>query len=607
MNRLNFTKPSNCRKSESGQAMVFVVLSLGLALIGAMALAIDLSHMWFRRQLAQTAADAACTAGAMDLLIDETNGITTSGHVTSGTNIDCNSTTPNGDSSGTSNPSACVYAALNGYRSSIDNNTATTTSTLGDNVYVRFDGAAPPGVTATPVMEVDVTENLPTWFAGLLQGKTSQTVRAISKCGIEQVASPIPLILLDPLNPDNKTSAFGTQGSANVAIYGGPAQSIQVNSSDTSSQDAVTVGGAALVDLTQGGPQHNGSSMGVTGGPIAPPTCNKGSSGFCTSGTGTWMSPHSPILDPLRNLAPPTSTEVAALATYPGPFQGDGTGTGNAFVTDGNDGCSAKGGANCVVFSPGNYPNGICLGTSCSGSNSPQWAVFREGLYYIGGSGLTFKSDTCIRMSKSGSASPYNGWGGAAFYFVGTATVTIDSNSGNSTSGCDAAQTFNTTTGGPTGNGVYCDSTAASKGPGNVPATLTGNAILAPCTGEYGDQNYNASLGRQRGILFFQDRSAAKVTAQTGGGGSFAMAGTMYFHSCNSDPTASTCTYPTGTYSSSGTYFLDTLQMGGNTGAQSYILGEIIVDNLTLQGGPSIYMDLSPSSAKNVYKAALYQ
>jgi len=50
------------------QALVFMVLALGLFLLGAGALSVDMSNLWFHRQAAQNAADAACTAGAMDLL-----------------------------------------------------------------------------------------------------------------------------------------------------------------------------------------------------------------------------------------------------------------------------------------------------------------------------------------------------------------------------------------------------------------------------------------------------------------------------------------------------------------------------------------------------------
>src|SRR5438876_7050948 len=228
-------------RRQSGQAMLFTLLALGIFLIGAIAFAVDMSYVWFRRQAAQTAADAACTAGAMDLLRTQTNSITTApypGNVKPGQPFNCSNASPL--------PSPCTYAALNGYSSSITQANAAS-GALGDNVNVIFNGAAPPGITAAQVMEVDVTENLPTFFAGMLQGKTTQTIRAVSKCGVNQVAAPIPLIVLDPLNPDNKTSAFDISGTPAVTIFGGPKQSIQVNSSDTTAQGAVNINGSALV------------------------------------------------------------------------------------------------------------------------------------------------------------------------------------------------------------------------------------------------------------------------------------------------------------------------------------------------------------------------
>src|SRR5215472_690915 len=95
------------RNPESGQAMLFTLLALGLFLIGAMAFAVDLSNAWFNRQSAQSAADAACTAGAMDWLKVQVNSVSAApypGHFKPGTNFDCNTTTPNGNSSGTTNP-----------------------------------------------------------------------------------------------------------------------------------------------------------------------------------------------------------------------------------------------------------------------------------------------------------------------------------------------------------------------------------------------------------------------------------------------------------------------------------------------------------------------
>src|SRR5262249_58834028 len=107
------------RGQESGQAMLFIVLGLGIFLLGAMAFAIDLSNAWFRRQAAQTAADAACTAGAMDMLVNATNGTTNQGHFNGGSthpNFDCFTSRPYSNST---SPAPCLYAALNGFDSNI--------------------------------------------------------------------------------------------------------------------------------------------------------------------------------------------------------------------------------------------------------------------------------------------------------------------------------------------------------------------------------------------------------------------------------------------------------------------------------------------------------
>src|SRR5258708_182043 len=130
---------ANCR--EAGQAMLFTLLALGIFLLGAVAFAVDMSFTWFQRQTAQTAADAACTAGAMDLLQDQVKGITAGpwpGNLPSTGTLDCSATTPNATSQGSLNPSPCVYASLNGYPSSLDRTTAAT-GTLGDNVFITFN------------------------------------------------------------------------------------------------------------------------------------------------------------------------------------------------------------------------------------------------------------------------------------------------------------------------------------------------------------------------------------------------------------------------------------------------------------------------------------
>src|SRR5579864_2755329 len=98
------------RRRQAGQVMLLTVLALSVFMIGAMAFAIDMSNMWFNRQSAQTAADAACTAAAMDMLVGDTNGTMTAGAnftASSSNTYDCNSASPV--------PAPCSYASLNGY------------------------------------------------------------------------------------------------------------------------------------------------------------------------------------------------------------------------------------------------------------------------------------------------------------------------------------------------------------------------------------------------------------------------------------------------------------------------------------------------------------
>jgi hypothetical protein len=87
------------------------------------------------------------------------------------------------------------------------------------------------------------------------------------------------------------------------------------------------------------------------------------------------------------------------------------------------------------------------------------------------------------------------------------------------------------------------------------------------------------------------------------GGGAFLVSGTMYFHQCkttggvDSGGVVSTC--------DANSAYTDQLIIGGNASGTSYILGDIIIDQLKLNGGPNLYMDLSPAAQFPTYKASL--
>src|ERR1051326_6352996 len=60
------------RKDESGQAILMVVLAIGILLLGAMGLAIDGAQIYSQHHMAQVAADAGAMAAIMSLF-DKSN------------------------------------------------------------------------------------------------------------------------------------------------------------------------------------------------------------------------------------------------------------------------------------------------------------------------------------------------------------------------------------------------------------------------------------------------------------------------------------------------------------------------------------------------------
>jgi len=555
---------------ESGQALVFMVLALSVFLLAAGALCVDMSNLWFHRQAAQNAADSACTAGAMDLLVDAQGGATGHQGFVNGTAFNC---------SVTSTAAPCQYAAKNGYTS---NNTSP-----GSLVSVSFPTAvtgvpagsvAPATLAPTQFMRVDVTDNVPTFFSGLLSGNQTQTVRAFAACGVVLAKAPIPILVLDPLNPVTTppSKALDIQGTPSIKIVGGPTQSIQVNSGAAT---AVNIGGSASINLTKGGPNFDGSSLGTYGGPATAP------SGFVTAGSGKWMT-SSPIADPFAQIAAPAVPADPAALTGAVVCNSSTIQGGNCNVAYTVHGCpDATNG--CTLFRAGHYPNGICIGTGGCGGGiahaSKNTAIFDPGLYYVN-NGIQLMSHAMVRPGTDAG----DGSGGTVFYLTG-AVNSCSGQSGllcvGSNSGSEAIDAFNTAA-------VQCPGGAAPDPNLNLPATLPGNVLLAPCTGTYGDP-----LGKYRGILFFQDR-ASGGGGGWGGGGGFLLAGSMYFHHCNASGTGVSC-------GANPTYYDSIFTLQGNSGSASYVLGNIITDNLSMGGTPTINMALNPTAAYSTLKATL--
>ncbi len=576
------------RPRESGQAIILVMVCLALFVLIAAALAVDYSYLWFHRQTAQNVADAVCVAGAMDMLAVANHAPTGTGglnpNFTSGTAFDCYTTT-------TAQP--CWYATENSYSSTLTRAQATSTgTTAGINVYVSFpDKSACPAGAACPVpgitpsstvsnslMRVDVVDRVHNFFLGLLSSSNTTDVKAASLCGIVNVASAAPIGLLAPTG-----SSLDNNGT--ITIMGGAELTLAINSSSTT---AVT--GTGTINLVYGGPDYCGGQLLVFGGPT---TSSAWGGTFCPNSTTTgcsttnaptsctsprtpkWVSPGTPASDPFSSFAAPPTT---GLTTNP---------TVSHNVND--HGCPDPNG--CDEYSAGIYTNGITVDKTI---------IFKPGVYYLSKGGFTLKSAGCARPSTDTG----DGTGGTIFYMADTDgkhdTFSAQGSGGDCNPGNRTITNFDTSN---------------SKCPGAtlptfIPTTISGSVLLAPCSGDYGDPNPDADdltknpNGRQRGILFFQNRAQA-ATPVLAGGSKFSMAGAMYIHQCTAGADGSADPGANTTCSSSA--YGDQVQFKGGSGSTSYVIGAIISDKLQMSSGTTINMVLNNNVAYTVLKAALFR
>jgi hypothetical protein len=555
--------------SERGQAMVFVVLALGLFLVAAVAFAVDIANLWFHRQTAQNAADSACASGAMDILVASQGASTGKQGFTIGTAFDC---------SITSGATPCEYAVLNSYNgeNTLPGNQVLVSFPSSDPDVSNTTPPLPPAAMASyPFIRVDVVDHVQTFFSGLLSGNQTQDVRAFSVCGGLLVKSSTPILVLDPQNPA-KTAALSVMGSPEILIYGGPQRSIQINSTNAT---AVTLKSGATINLSQGGPSLTGSNIGVYGGPATEP------GGISFGSTGSWEYPAAVISDPFATMCEPGQSGCPPVNGNSGPAKpsaptvpSDEAAKGCKSIPcsisyhDPGHGCPTSSG--CLLYTPGYYASGIAVRSNT--------AVFDPGLYYLVG-GLALQANSIVRPGTGTG----DGSGGTVFYFSGSSTITVVSSSGKSTT--DAF----------TASSLRCAGTSTL--PGNLSATTTiqGNVLIAPCTGYYGDPLGSSDpLGIQRGILFFQDRSASGVSATWTGNSQFLLAGSMYFHHCNASGTGTGCGAPS-------TYYDADFSLSATSCSDAYVVGSIVVDNLAFAGSSCLTIDPNPSEAYWIMKATI--
>src|SRR5947208_1228312 len=462
-------------RRDSGQMTIVVALAMGTFLLGFVGFGADMTNLWFHRQSAQNAADSACMAGAMDMLLAANAGTPNAATgalgagltpFTAGTPFDCGSGNGLGAGNHLPNSVPCKYAKLNGYNGTGFPGNA---QREGNQVSVSFP-ASIPGVAAPnasagltyPFMRVDVLDRVKVYFSAMFGGSGVQDVVSTAKCGLQGGLSSVPLLVLNP----TELASFNDGGTPLVKILGGPTRSMQVNSKNAL---AASVSNNPQIDFTQGGPSFNGSSFGVTGGPSNAPA------GFFTNPPASWQASTVPIPDPFRKLAPPpvtTATQVPGAGTFKTvAITQDGCPIGIPYL-------------DCTEYLPGNYPGGITI--------SSQVALFAPGVYYLGGTGLIVASGSLVRPTDAsglpcsllvliGCHTPSaagDGSKGTVFYLTnnggawgsGAPTIVITSNSGSL-----VAASYDTSK-------SLCPGQAPFDPRLSIPAFVDGNVFLAPCT-----------------------------------------------------------------------------------------------------------------------------
>lgn len=535
-------------RNDSGQAAVSLVVMLSLFLIAVLGFAVDLTNVWFHREAAMAAADAACQAGAVDMLAMNSGLSLTSTGFTAGTASDCVHA---------SSATMCAYAGFNGYNGSGLNASAASNSVSW--TFPATVSGVTPGLGTYPYITLTISENIKTYLMPLLTGSHYQTINVSSTCGIAMVNSAAPMVVLNP----TASGAFTYSGGGALDIVGGPGRGLQVNSS---SSTAIAWSASGMIDLSKGGPSQTGSDAAVVGGPTTVPT-NGSSNGFNGGTTGYWKSNVLPVADPFGSVPVPTS--IASLTPT--------TTTSGTWVSYTTDGCPDHSGGTgnpahaCKEFGPGYYPSGINLP---SVMNNYSTAIFEPGIYYLNGSLVASGSNT-LRMAKP---SGYQQTDGVMFYFL-TGSLNLSGCTGCSSSGVDNANATDLT----------CNGASPASALG-MSTTLYGNVLYAQCTtnGTYWDSGGDTTDSRgssgSRGILIYQDHGNSTQPTFSGSG-ALSFAGALYFHS---------------------TSYTDVLNLSGGASSGTFILGEIITDKVNLSGSGVIKLALNPAAVTAMSKVGIF-
>jgi len=281
-------------RSRGGQALVMATVSLFL-MMGVMSLAVDLGWGYLRRDVAQTAADAAASAVIKAAVTSSPSSQSCGSNnvwcgTPAGTATSCPTTAPT--SPVTSFDYGCMLAAANGFTP----NGSSRTVTIQANT--TSPAPAVPGTTVTYWATVKISENA-TPFFGSPTGGSLLSSTAVSTAAITSPATAVhgPCLYLLATSGAALTVGNGahvTTSSCGIYVNSSASNAITVIGATITSSSVKVVGG---VSLSNGGTISPTPVTGVSA--VADPFSSLPSqtaAGSCNSGNfGTWQAtPYTP-------------------------------------------------------------------------------------------------------------------------------------------------------------------------------------------------------------------------------------------------------------------------------------------------------------------------
>jgi hypothetical protein len=191
---------------------------------------------------------------------------------------------------------------------------------------------------------------------------------------------------------------------------------------------------------------------------------------------------------------------------------------------------------------------------------------------------LSAGASATIRMAKP---TGYQATDGIMFYFLSGSLAF---------SGCSGCADTTNIDNVPSTD-LTCDNSSPIGSLG-MPTSIPGNVLIAQCSrdGTYWDSNGDTTDVRgtpgSRGLLVFQAHSNSATQPSFTGSGSLAYSGALYFHS---------------------TGYTDVFSLSGGATNGTFILGEIVADQVNLSGSGTIKLALNPQATVNSSKVAILQ